>query len=121
MHNKSSSMNTVDGFSPSNMTLLHLYNVDVSWSYWGAWSACTATCGDSSSRRRSRQCEGEDTACPGEGNQTESCTVKPCRGMLTCQYGLSHLHYYKACKASTVAIHSQYYFNNMVLVVSTNW
>ncbi|KAL8587178.1 hypothetical protein ACOMHN_013265 [Nucella lapillus] len=56
--------------------------VNGEWSQWGAWSACSASCGDGS-RQRIRTCNnpsrnacGQD--CVGDDLQTAKCDLRPC-------------------------------------------
>uniref|UniRef100_A0A182Q292 Cell adhesion molecule n=1 Tax=Anopheles farauti TaxID=69004 RepID=A0A182Q292_9DIPT len=60
-------------------------DVPVSWSPWGAWSACSATCG-SGNQFRSRIClllngspaHGDRFNCVGENVEMKSCELLPC-------------------------------------------
>nr|XP_040222077.2 hemicentin-1-like [Anopheles coluzzii] len=60
-------------------------DVPVSWSPWGAWSACSATCG-SGTQFRSRICllvngspaHGERFNCVGENVELKACELLPC-------------------------------------------
>ncbi|KFB46823.1 AGAP002268-PA-like protein [Anopheles sinensis] len=60
-------------------------DVPVSWSPWGAWSACSATCG-TGTQFRSRIClllngspaHGDQYNCHGENVQLKSCELLPC-------------------------------------------
>uniref|UniRef100_A0AAG5CQZ0 Cell adhesion molecule n=1 Tax=Anopheles atroparvus TaxID=41427 RepID=A0AAG5CQZ0_ANOAO len=60
-------------------------DVPVSWSPWGAWSACSATCG-SGTQFRSRIClllngspaQGDQYNCHGENVELKACELLPC-------------------------------------------
>ena len=43
---------------------------------WGAWSACSITCGDGGTRTRSRTCPGP-YECLGSSTETGTCTNNP--------------------------------------------
>ncbi len=51
------------------------------WTEWGEWSECSEKC-DEGTRTRTRGCVstgGGDCPVWGERNETEACTVRPCR------------------------------------------
>ena len=52
-----------------------IYVGAVGWTDWGAWSACSATCG-MSLRERSRQCDAKK--CKGPGVSKEVCLTPVC-------------------------------------------
>ena len=64
------------------------------WSPWGEWGSCSHTCGQGRRRRR-RRCTthaltkdipfalDSEEGCPGEGSQTEACSLPPCQGKVT--------------------------------------
>ena len=49
------------------------------WSPWGAWSACSATCG-SGLTSRERTCEPAGSTCPGKASEQKECESRsgPC-------------------------------------------
>ena len=62
----------------------------LSWSHWSHWSPCSASCGLTALRRRTRQCQsaapsqsrglhvGPELSCPGLQEDTELCSPPPC-------------------------------------------
>merc|ERR1719319_1089717 len=66
------------------------------WSPWGEWGSCSQTCGEGR-RSRARRCTTDaltkdlpfaldsEEGCPGEGRQTEACSLQPCQGELVYQ------------------------------------
>ena len=57
-------------------------SVDGQWSDWGAWSACTKTCGGGQ-QTRTRQCNnpapsGGGSDCTGDSQQTQDCNTDAC-------------------------------------------
>jgi len=57
-------------------------SVDGQWSEWGAWSACTATCGGGQ-QTRTRLCNnpapsGGGSDCAGDSQQTQACNTDAC-------------------------------------------
>ncbi|XP_074608868.1 uncharacterized protein LOC141863292 [Acropora palmata] len=55
--------------------------VDGNWGEWQEWSECSTTCGPGT-RVRTRECDSPAPEyggqCPGTGQQTEACTIRPC-------------------------------------------
>ena len=54
-----------------------ILDVGGSWSDWGAYGECSASCG-TGSRTRTRTCGGVD--CSGEFTEKEDCNMEPCIG-----------------------------------------
>lgn len=57
------------------------FPVDGNWGEWQEWSECSTTCGPGT-RVRTRECDSPEPQyggqCPGTGQQTEACTLRPC-------------------------------------------
>ncbi len=59
--------------------------IDGSWSDYGAWSECSATCGDNGNQVAYRSCtnprpQNGGAECEGEDSRSRSCNeVQPCR------------------------------------------
>ena len=60
---------------------LLIYLVDGKWGEWEAWSECSTTCGPGT-KVRTRECGSPAPQyggeCPGNGQETEPCTIRPC-------------------------------------------
>ena len=72
-----------------------LCTVDGSWSVWGAWSTCSATCGTGVTSR-DRNCDqpapqhnGAD--CPGDSTETRACDTISCPSTINFSYNSSEL------------------------------
>lgn len=73
---------------------------DGNWSVWGAWSPCSATCGDGQ-RSRSRSCtnpppSGGGADCLGVSQEIEDCNRRSCEGI----GGWSNWGQWSACSES---------------------
>ncbi|KAK2574393.1 Ectin [Acropora cervicornis] len=73
---------------------------DGNWSVWGAWSPCSATCGDGQ-RSRSRSCtnpppSGGGADCVGASQEIEGCNRRSCEGI----GGWSNWGQWSACSES---------------------
>lgn len=75
--------------------MYNICQVNVGWSSWESWKACTITCGNGQQSRR-RYCdnpvpENNGVYCLGQGFDYNSCTLPACPGDKLSYYFIFHI------------------------------